>query len=815
MKSWFHQVGARSLLLAGLGLASACDPVVENIPDSQILIVVSVKGVQTGTQVLQVKSSLNGKPDPTGLDITNNTSKFAIQLPNQESSYGQFKLDGFALDTNRCYLANGQVTEQITKDKTYYELELTLLPQASAKCNLTVAVTGSGTVTSSPAGISCGGGQTSCSYDFPFGTDVVLSGPASLASYPVWTSGCTPSTTFYQPTCTTKLQKGGATATVDFAARQCSPDGWCQYHPIGSSQSLADVWSSGPKDIWIVGNVNTILNSTGGAWMQSATAPFGTLSLSQVRGSSSSNIYALSNSGGTPGLARWDGTTWTALPAWPGFPNIDARGLVVFGNGDAMVVGFNYGVGGPFVARVSGTTWSTMTTGLGASDYLNRAWLVSDTEVWAGGNTGIWRFDGTKWSKDASVPVQNKNIQFIWGTSGQDIWAATSTELFHYDGTAWTAAPVDNGVTISSISNIGGGKGPELWLSSGTAGRLYRYAGGSCSPKCWTQTDLTGVTQAVRAIWGLASDDLWAVGNSGLILHYDGQSWSRSPYTRAPLAVGSLTSSYGVANNQNSALQIFGPADINLNTDASNIVPLAGFSTTGQSINAVYGLSANEIMAVGNGGVIVRYDGTSWKSVPSGTTNSLYGVYISNTSPRQYYVVGAGGYIARSSDLTTWTQGVKNVAYASTFLAMAGNTSTTAVATSFSGVIYRTNDGLNWTQITPVPTTDSLYGAYYHPGAGLFYMSGTTGALLRLSAFASAATVVPTNTTATLYSMWGTTGTQAMWVGGTGGTILKYDGATFTPLKTGVTATIRTLWGNNLTDVWAAGDSGTILRWKM
>jgi hypothetical protein len=63
--------------------------------------------------------------------------------------------------------------------------------------------------------------------------------------------------------------------------------------------------------------------------------------------------------------------------------------------------------------------------------------------------------------------------------------------------------------------------------------------------------------------------------------------------------------------------------------------------------------------------------------------------------------------------------------------------------------------------------------------------------------------------------MWGTTGTQAMWVGGTGGTILKYDGSTFTPLKTGVTATIRTLWGNNLTDVWAAGDSGTILRWKM
>lgn len=821
MKSWFHRVSARSLLLGGLSLASSCDPVVENIADSQILIVVSVKGVQTGTQVLQVKSSLNGKPDPNGLDITNNTSKFAIQLPNQESSYGQFKLDGFALDTNRCYLANGQVTEQITKDKTYYELELTLLPQAAAKCNLTVTVTGNGTVTSNPAGIGCGGGQSACSYDFPFGTDVVLSGPASLTSYPVWTSGCTPSTTLYQPTCTTKLQKGGTKAEVDFVARACSPDGWCQYHPIGTIQSLGDVWGSGSKDVWIVGNGNTILNTSGGAFTQSATAPFANLSVNQVRGSSATNIYALSNSGGTPGLARYDGTKWTGLPTWPGFPNIDARGLVALPSGDAIVVGYNFAVGGPFAARLSGTSWTTITTGLTATEILNRGWPASDTEVWAGSTTGIWRYDGTKWTKDASPAVQNKNVQFLWGTSATDIWAATSTELFHYDGTSWTAAPVDNGVTISSISNIGGGTGPDVWLASNTAGRLFRYAGGSCSPKCWTQTDLPGVTQSIRAIWGAASNDLYAVGNLGLILRYDGQTWSRSPYARAPLTTGTLTASYGVPNNQNSALQIFGPIDTNLNVDASNITVATGFSTTSQAINAVYGLSANEIMAVGNNGLVMRYNGTSWATIPSGTTNSLTGVFINN-SPRFYYISGANGFIARADQtLSGFTVQTKNVPPAPNpntttqyLYAMGGSSMFNLYVTSYSGVIYRTTDGVSWNQILPAPnTTETYYVAYYHPTSGRVYLGGTNGQLIYYTG--ASFQTLSTGTTASIYSMWGTTGTQAMWVGGTGGTLLKFDGTTFTPLKSGVIGTIRTLWGNNLTDVWAAGDAGTILRWKM
>ncbi len=820
MKSWFHQLGVRTLLVASPWLASSCDPPVEYIKDTQILIVVSVKGVQTGTQSLKVTSALNGKVDPNGLDITDNTSKFAIQLPNQQSSYGQLKIDGFAMDTNKCYLANGQVTEQITADKTYYELELTLLPQASPKCSLTVTVTGSGTVTSTPAGISCGAGQTTCSYDFPFGTDVVLNGPVSHAAYPVWLSGCTAATTYYAPTCTAKVQKGGTAATVDFVARNCSPDGWCQYHPLGTVQSLADVWGSGAKDIWYVGNSGTIQRSTGGAFAPSPN-PFGTLSLTAIKGSGPNNLYALSNSGGTPGIARWDGSKWTALPSWPGFPNIDARGLFVLSNGDAIVTGYSFiGAGSPFAARWNGTAWMTMTTGVTANELLNKVWGTSDTDLWAGGNTGIWRWDGTKWSKDPSAPIQNKNIQHVFGTSKTDVWAASSNELFHYDGTAWTLAAPDNGVTPSSISNLGGGAGPEVWLTTSSAnGRFYRYAGGACSPKCWTQVDVPGINATFRSVWGAANNDLWAVGNSGLVAHYDGQTWARTPYARAPLTTGTLSASYGVANNQSSALQIFGPVDTALNTDNNNIVPATGYSTTSQSAYAAYGLSQNEIMVVGSGGMIVRWDGTSWKTVVSGTTNSLNGVYINN-SPRFYYVVGSSGYIARADASLAFMPQTKNVPPApnpnttfQTFYAVGGSSYTNLFATSYSGVIYRTTDGATWNQVLPIPNTEQYNVVYQHPSTGRVYIGGSNGSLIYYTG--APWTLLNTGTTALFLSMWGMSGSPQMWIGGTNGTILKFDGTNFTAQKTGTTATIRTVWGNNLTDVWAAGDAGTILRWKM
>lgn len=822
MKNRFVRNGSRLCLFAGALLASSCSP--STVPDSQILIVVNVKGIQSGTQALQVKSSLDGRADPNGLTITNNTSKFAIQLANDPKNYGQLKLDGYALDNNQCYLANGQVTEQITAQKTYYELDLTLLPQASPKCSLTVNIlsTGTETVTSSPAGINCGGGQTTCSYDFPFGTAVTLSGPVSQASYPVWTGGCTPAATYYSATCVANVQKGNASATVDFVPRVCSPDGWCQYHPLGTTQTLIDVWGADAKNLWIAGTSGTVLSSSGGAWLPSAN-PWGTNQVSFVRGTNASNVYA-SGSSTTTSLMRWDGTKWTAQPALPNQINTNLLGMHVIGSSDVMLSVADY-TSAPtkyLIYRFNGTTYSSIGPTLGASEYLTRLWGFGGNDVWAGSSLGIYHFDGTKWTKDTSTAIQNKIIQFIWGSATNDVWAATTAELFHWDGTTWTAAAPDNGVTPTNILGIGGGTGPDVWVTTSAAnGRFYRYAGGSCSPKCWSQVDVTGVTTLIRSVWGATNNDLWAVGNTGLILHYDGQTWSRSQYQKVPLTTGALYAAYGVANNQTSAMQAYGPTDTALNVDNTNIVPANGFSTATQSIFAAYGLNANEIMIVGSGGTgggtVMRWDGTSWKTYPSGAPNFAYlwGVYINN-SPRYYYIVGEQGYIARAdATLTGFTPMTKTVATSASFFAVGGSSYQNLYAVGSGGTVYRSTDGMNFSPVT-APNNDTgqtYYSAFYHPGSGRVYIAGTNGNLWYYTGAPWAQ--VNTASAATLYGMWGMSGSQALWLAGSNGTILKFDGTNVAALKTGTTSTLRSIWGNNLTDIWAVGLSGTILRWKM
>jgi hypothetical protein len=39
-----------------------------------------------------------------------------------------------------------------------------------------------------------------------------------------------------------------------------------------------------------------------------------------------------------------------------------------------------------------------------------------------------------------------------------------------------------------------------------------------------------GIARNINAIWGAASNDVYAVGDTGLILHYNGSAWAKQPY---------------------------------------------------------------------------------------------------------------------------------------------------------------------------------------------------------------------------------------------------------------------------------------------
>ena len=66
-------------------------------------------------------------------------------------------------------------------------------------------------------------------------------------------------------------------------------------------------------------------------------------------------------------------------------------------------------------------------------------------------------------------------------------------------------------------------------------------------------------------------------------------------------------------------------------------------NTNTANLTGVWGTSGTDVFAVGAGGTILHYNGTSWSSMTSGTTNTLSGVW--GSSGTNIFAVGASGTI--------------------------------------------------------------------------------------------------------------------------------------------------------------------------
>lgn len=187
--------------------------------------------------------------------------------------------------------------------------------------------------------------------------------------------------------------------------------------------------------------------------------------------------------------------------------------------------------------------------------------------------TGTWQVDRT---------VEGGGLVSVWGTGPEDVWAAGGTAgrgiVMHSDGQAWTA--VDTGAPAM------------LW---------------------W--------------IYGFAPEDVYAVGEGGLILHYDGSSWQRADS-------GTDATLYGVWGASADDVWIVGgdPA-------GEGAVILRGQGTTFRAMTDLpgelapaalfkaYGYAADDVIMVGSGGTVLRWDGASWRREPQLTSEPLFSLW--------------------------------------------------------------------------------------------------------------------------------------------------------------------------------------------
>jgi hypothetical protein len=174
----------------------------------------------------------------------------------------------------------------------------------------------------------------------------------------------------------------------------------------------------------------------------------------------------------------------------------------------------------------------------------------------------------------------------------------------------WSSIPTDTlrGVWGTSASNV--------W-AVGNSGAIRHYDG-----TIWSGA-ASGTSQPLTGVWGTSASDVWAVGGfSGTILHYDGTSWSSS------LERGQAGILFSVWGSSASDVWVGGDADSLFHYNGTTWSAVGGVTRT---IHGIWGGNASDVWAVGYnpgiGGTIFHFNGSIWSSIAAGTTQGLNGVW--------------------------------------------------------------------------------------------------------------------------------------------------------------------------------------------
>jgi len=263
-------------------------------------------------------------------------------------------------------------------------------------------------------------------------------------------------------------------------------------------------------------------------------------------------------------------------------------------------------------------------------------------------------------------------------------------------------------------------------------------------------------------IWGSSSSDVFMVGDSGTILHYDGSIWS---------SMNSGTTGY---------------------------------------LSGVWGTSSSDVFAVGGGGTIIHYDGTSWSQMNSGTSHGLNDVW--GVSSSDVFVVGTGSTAYTSSTILHYDGSEWSIVWggANQLEAVSGTSAINVFAVGRGGTILH-YDGSDWSAM-PSPSMDSLHDVCAISSSEVWAV-GDSGTILHYDG--STWSSMNSGTTGYLGGVWGNRPTDIFAVG-VRCTILHYAGGGWGPSNANCEKPNHppyAIWGSSQSDVFALTDSG-ILHWK-
>ena len=223
---------------------------------------------------------------------------------------------------------------------------------------------------------------------------------------------------------------------------------------------------------------------------------------------------------------------------------------------------------------------------------------------------------------------------------------------------------------------------------------------------------------------------------------------------------------------------------------------------TSINFSAVAMVDASHIWAVGAGGKVFFFDGTTWTEQVSNTSNDLYAVSFFDNS--NGIAVGKGGTVIRFADnaWATQTSGTTNDLNGVSFV-----DSNNGWAVGKSGTVQFFN-GLDWS--SSFTASKDLYDVYFMD-MNNGWACGKGGVIIHYDG--TGWSVQESGSTRDFNSIW-FTGANTGWAVGKGGAILQFNDGSWSPYGTSLTTKdLYTLSFTDPSNGWAVGKSGVLLQY--
>jgi hypothetical protein len=262
---------------------------------------------------------------------------------------------------------------------------------------------------------------------------------------------------------------------------------------------------------------------------------------------------------------------------------------------------------------------------------------TADREGCAGPTTGWFAMTSPVTSDLMSVIVLKQGEAYAVGQGGA---------FLGYDGTQWKAVATTPALPTNAIFvSVWASGSDDIYIASGdVANNVWHVGAGGAI----TAVAMPAGAGAINAIAGTGAGDVYAVGASGTVCHYDGSAWtlehgSPGPYYNA-VAAGTTPIVAGNAGYVATAPD-WTPAQP-LGTPAMGANLYGAWQGSGETVVVGPGTTTNDPATVG-------YYTTFWAqpTVVNSRGRSLFGVW---GAPEAIYAVGDHGLVAETTDRASW-----------------------------------------------------------------------------------------------------------------------------------------------------------------